>query len=357
MSAKPLRIGSIGAARITVTAVSDPAQETGDALVAVAARDPERARAYADTHGWQDVAATYDELLARPDVDLVYIGLPNALHAQWAVRALKAGKSVLLEKPFAANLDEFDQVAEVLRDSSGWLWEAWHYRFHPLFGDLLAQVGAGRLGRVTGLDVHMHMPEPAEDDPRWSFDLAGGALMDVGCYALHASQRLAEALGQGLDSDGLAHGRVRRASADVWRLDPRVDQRVTAELSFGELPVHIEASMADDVLNAGGGEHGDGFDFSITVHGERGTARVPRFLMPEVDDRVIITDDAGEHITHAGTRHTYAYQLDTVRAEHAANRRDGDELARSREVMRLIDEVYRATGLPLRAGALDTASA
>ncbi|MCD7101581.1 Gfo/Idh/MocA family protein [Pseudoclavibacter sp. 13-3] len=357
MTTKPLHIGSIGAARITVTAVSDPAHETGDALVAVAARDPERARAYAAQHGWQSAAATYDELLARPDVDLVYIGLPNGLHARWAVRALRAGKSVLLEKPFAANLEEFDQVAEVLRDSPGWLWEAWHYRFHPLFAELLAQVSAGRLGRVTGVDVHMHMPEPAEDDPRWSFDLAGGALMDVGCYALHASQRVAEALGRGLDSDGIAHGQVRRASADVWRLDARVDQRVTAELSFGDLPVHIEASMADDVLDAGGGEHGDGFDFGITVHGELGTARVPRYLMPEVDDRLIITDESGEQIVHAGTRHTYTYQLDAVRSELVAARRDDDELARSREVMRLIDETYRSAGLPRRVGSLDGASA
>lgn len=337
--AGPLRIGAIGASRIAVTAISEPAADTGDRLVAVAARDPARGAAYARQHGWQRAVTAYEDILIDPEVELVYIGLPNALHAAWARRALAAGKHVLLEKPAGSNAADFDAAAAALDGSTGWLWEAWHYRHHPRFHAFLDAVRGQRVGTPEHVEIRMLMPAPGPQDPRWQFDLAGGALMDLGCYALNALLRIAEA-------GGLPAPRVTTAHAVPWRLDHRVDASITAELALGEVPANITASMA-----------GDFWDFSVHLRGTVGELHLPHYLHPEQDDRLRIIDAAGEqHTEHHGARRTYAYQLETVRRELRAGVRDAPELERSRATMRLLDDTYHAAGLPLRPTERSAAS-
>src|SRR5215468_471852 len=107
MTTTPLRIGILGAARIAPMALIRPARAVPEAaIVAVAARDPARARAFAAKHGIGRVADTYDALLADPEIDAIYNPLPNGLHAQWSIKAMEAGKHVLCEKPLASNADE-----------------------------------------------------------------------------------------------------------------------------------------------------------------------------------------------------------------------------------------------------------
>src|SRR5439155_1353026 len=112
MAADPLRFGILGAARIAPMALVRPARRVTEATVlAVAARDPERARQFAARHGIPRVHPSYDALLADPEVDAIYNPLPNSLHAPWTTRALAAGKHVLCEKPFAANAAEAEEMA------------------------------------------------------------------------------------------------------------------------------------------------------------------------------------------------------------------------------------------------------
>src|SRR5262245_57629949 len=107
-----LRIGVLGASRIAELAIVGPARELGHRLVAVAARDPLRARAFADKHGVERVVASYDDVINDPEVDVVYNPLANAQHAPWNLAAVNAGKPVLTEKPFARNRAEAQRVAE-----------------------------------------------------------------------------------------------------------------------------------------------------------------------------------------------------------------------------------------------------
>ena len=114
----PIRIGILGAARIAGRALIEPASEREDVVVAaVAARDLDRAEEFAATHGIATVLDSYDEVVDSPDLDAIYIPLPAAHHAHWSVRALQAGKHVLVEKPFAANAVEARQVADVAATS------------------------------------------------------------------------------------------------------------------------------------------------------------------------------------------------------------------------------------------------
>lgn len=340
----PLRIGMLGASRIAQSSVIDASRVTGEILAAVAARDPERARDYAAEHGFEGTRDSYPELLADDTLDLIYIGLPNGLHAEWTVQALAAGRSVLVEKPFAANLEEFDLVTAALDEAAGWVWEAFHYDDHPLMARMLELLATGEIGELREITVNMRMPAPDASDPRWSFDLAGGALMDVGCYAVHALQLVADATDSRVS--------VRAATAKLWPGDPRMDASVDAQLTLSaqaagasDVPVTLRASM----------DH-DGFDFSLELVGSTGSLFAPWFVKPQEDDRIIVrtVTAEGEHTReeHMGTVASYVYQLERVRAEMRDGVKDAARLARSRATMALIDELYLAAGLPVRPARL-----
>lgn len=340
MSEAPLRIGMLGASRIAELAIIDATRQTGDELAAVAARDPERARAYAAEHGFAQACDTYSEVLSDETLDVIYIGLPNGLHAEWTARALEAGRSVLVEKPFAANLAEFDRAAARLDGATGWAWEAFHYSDHPLLARVLDIVAAGEIGDVRELRVHMLMPDPGANDPRWSFELAGGAVMDLGCYALHAMLTIADVLG--------AEPVLRAARATGSLADDRVDATLDAELDLvapGSAARPISVTLRTSMVH-------DGWDFGLEIVGTDGSILAPNFVKPQEDDRLIVRvgDRAREERT--GTGSSYVYQLQRIRAELRAGVRDRERLSRSRRTMALIDELYRASGLPLRPGRL-----
>ena len=156
----PLRIGLLGAARIAALAIVDPAHTTGDRLVAVAARDRRRAEAFAAMHGVERVLDTYADVVADPEVEVVYNPLANGLHGPWNLAAVAAGKHVLTEKPSASNATEAREVRDAATAAGMTLLEGFHYLYHPV---------TRRLHEL----------------------LATGALMDLGCYALHAHRMLA----------------------------------------------------------------------------------------------------------------------------------------------------------------------
>jgi predicted dehydrogenase len=187
----PLRIGLLGAARIAALAIVDPAHTTGDRLVAVAARDRRRAEAFAASHGVERVLDTYADVVADPEVEVVYNPLANGLHGPWNLVAIAAGKHVLTEKPSASNAAEAREVRDAATAAGLTLLEGFHYLYHPVTRRLHELLAGGQLGRLRRVEVDMVIPAPADDDPRWSLELAGGALMDLGCYSLHAHRMLA----------------------------------------------------------------------------------------------------------------------------------------------------------------------
>ena len=140
---EPLRVGCLGAARIAPAALIKPsASNEGVVCAAVAARDPSRARAFAAKYDIAKVHDSYEALLADDDLDAVYIPLPNGLHGLWTLRALAQGKHVLCEKPFTANADEAQRVADAATDSGLVVMEAFHWRYHPMAARMLAVIGS-----------------------------------------------------------------------------------------------------------------------------------------------------------------------------------------------------------------------
>lgn len=327
---RPLAMGILGAARITERAFVAPAHALGTRLVAVAARDPARARDFAASHGVERVLASYEQVLADSEVEAVYVPLPNGLHGPWNLAAVRAGKHVLSEKPFASNAEEAAEVRDAGRDAGLVVADGFHYLYHPVTRRLHELLASGELGDLVRVETVMAMPAPADDDPRWSLALAGGALMDLGCYSLHAQRVLAPWAGGEPAVVGARAGE--RAGA------PGVDEWLDADLLF---PSGATGSATCSMAA------GD-WEFSYRVVGTRGAATAPDFIRPDLDDRVLVQTPAGERVERHGTRSSYTYQLaaftSAVRSGSALPT-DADDAVRT---MQLIDACYRASGLSPR---------
>jgi predicted dehydrogenase len=181
-----IRIGVLGCARIVPKALLEPARRLPDVqVVAIASRDPEKAERFARRWGILRAHKSYAELVSDPEIDAIYNPLPNALHAEWSIRGLEAGKDVLCEKPIAANAAEARQMAEAAQRTGRLLVEALHSRYHPLFSRLKELVANGEIGQLRYVEGHLCVPAIFPDPVRYTYELGGGAVMDVGCYPIH----------------------------------------------------------------------------------------------------------------------------------------------------------------------------
>jgi xylose dehydrogenase (NAD/NADP) len=158
-------------------------------LRAVASRDEARARAYAEQWGIPRGYGSYEELLADPDIEAVYISVPNALHGEWSIRALQAGKHVLCEKPFTRDPAEAERAYEIAIRSERLLMEGFMWRFHPQ--TLQLQLLVENLSPIEAIEVRFGFTVQNPADVRLSRELGGGALMDVGSYCISTARLLA----------------------------------------------------------------------------------------------------------------------------------------------------------------------
>ncbi|MFJ1747448.1 Gfo/Idh/MocA family protein [Streptomyces sp. NPDC088116] len=329
-TAGPLRIGVLGAARIAELSIVGPARAGGHRLVAVAARARDRAEAFAATHGVERVADSYADLVADPEIEVVYNPLANSLHGPWNLAALQAGKHVLTEKPSASNAAEATEVHEATAKAGTVFMEGFHYLFHPVTLRLHELLSSGELGDLRHVDTMVAMPAPPDSDIRWSLPLAGGALMDLGCYSLHAQRVLAPWAG-GTPRLIAARGGERAGAAGV-------DEWLDADLEFpGGATGTARCHMAHHT-----------FEMSCRVVGSRGEATAVNFVQPHLDDRVVVRTSAGERTEELGRRSSYTYQLEAF----AAHLRHGTPLVLDADdaltTMRLVDDTYRAAGFPVR---------
>lgn len=178
------RFGVLGTGRITRRLVADLQSTETAAVTAIASRDRERARWYADRYGIPAAVDGYAALIARDDVDAVYVSLPPALHARWAIAAAEHGKHVLCEKPLATTFAEASAIAQACRTAGvRWL-DATAWLHHPRTDSVTADLRSGRLGRLGHVSGSVSFFEPFQsDDHRLDRSLGGGCLLDLGWYA------------------------------------------------------------------------------------------------------------------------------------------------------------------------------
>lgn len=179
-----IRWGLLSTARINDALIGPIQESERSQLAAVASRNLQRGREYADEKGIPQAYGSYEELLADPDIHAVYISLPNSMHCEWTVRAAEAGKHVLCEKPIAIALDELDRMESAARSNGVTVFEAFMYLHHPQTRTALSMVQSGRLGEIQTVSswFHFYLPPENAQNIRLSSDLSGGSLWDVGVY-------------------------------------------------------------------------------------------------------------------------------------------------------------------------------
>jgi len=190
MSSDPVRWGIVSTANIARGQFLPGLRAAGGIPAAVAGRDLGRAQAWAEQHGVDRAVAGYQALIDDPDIDALYIPLPNSLHAEWTVKALRAGKPVLCEKPLCGTLAEAEQVLAVAGETGTLLWEAFVFPFHAQFAAVQKLLADGAVGELLEIqsDFHFMVRNPA--NIRLARDLDGGALNDVGCYPVRIALEL-----------------------------------------------------------------------------------------------------------------------------------------------------------------------
>ncbi len=215
-----LRVGVLSTAKIADAIVGGARACAGAEVVAVASRDRGRAEAWAAERGIPRAHGSYEDLLADDDVEAVYVPLPNSLHLPWAERALAAGKHVLCEKPLSRRAADVEAAFDAAERAGRILMEAFMWRYHPATEAVARLVADGAVGRLRVVRAAFGFAlDPGSDDVRWSGELEGGALMDVGCYCLSALRLLA--------------GEPARVSAELVEGGDGVDARLAGLLRFG----------------------------------------------------------------------------------------------------------------------------
>jgi len=323
----PLHIGVLGAAAIVPMALTNPARAVAEAqIVAIAARDPKRAAVFARRHHIPRIHQTYDDLLEDPEIDAIYNPLPNSLHATWTIRALKAGKHVLCEKPFASNAQEAEEMANAAQEAGLVLSEAFAYRYHPLTARVKEIIDSGEIGKVQHIDAQFCFLLPSPKNIRFNYDLAGGALMDCGCYPVSLIRYLAQ-----------AEPAVENAEARLFA--PQVDRRMSADFSFADgRSAHLVCDMLYPRL----------FRSSLKVEGSEGILDVFNPYHPHRFHRLRVQGKKGFYAENTYNQNAYALQLRAfLRAIHGEKKLNTDP-ADAVANMRVIDAIYEKAGLQKR---------
>jgi xylose dehydrogenase (NAD/NADP) len=186
-----MRLGLLSTASINRMILAGAAASEQVDVVAVASRDAARAQAYAAEHGIPRSHGSYEALLTDPDVDAVYVSLPNRLHHEWTMHALTAGKHVLCEKPYSRRPDDVDEAFDEAERRGLVLMEGFMYRHHPQTRRVAELVASGAIGRLRFVRASFSFRLDDDTNVRALPELDGGALMDIGCYCISGSRLLA----------------------------------------------------------------------------------------------------------------------------------------------------------------------
>lgn len=292
-------------------------------LVAVASRDPERAESYAQQHRIPRSYAGYESLLEDGELDAVYIALPNALHGKWIRAALEAGKHVLCEKPLTPTSAEAAELFDLAASRRLILAEAFMYRHHPKTLRVRDMLREGLIGDLQTIRCSFSfcVGDP-KSDIRYSAELAGGALRDVGCYCVSYSTFAADA------EPEFVSGYVPQAQADV-------DERFYGTLAFSAGPVAQFDCGLNSPLNLG-----------VTLLGSDGFLHVPMPWYAHLDP-LSVNLHKGDHVTEIPTpgENAYLLEIEDLAAAIRGEREQRITPAETVRNLRVIERLRESAGL------------
>lgn len=290
MATRILRWGILGTARINRALIPPLNISPRNKLLAVASRDLARAQAYAAEKGIERAHGSYEALLADPEIDVVYISLPNTHHAEWSIRAAAAGKQVLCEKPLALSVEDVDRVAEAAHRHGVVIAEAFMYRHHPQTLKVVELIKEGAIGRLQivrgGFTFMLERP----GDIRFKPELGGGSIWDVGCYPISYARTAA--------------GGIAPEEVFGWQ-EPGptgIDMAFYGQMRF---PGGVIAQI-DSGFNSG-------YRTVMEFIGDAGRITVPESFKPNVDTHVYVRrGDAAHEKIHFADQELYLGEVEDL---------------------------------------------
>lgn len=335
--AERVRWGIVSTANIGRAALVPAIQTSGNGeIVAVASRDAERAFGYATRFSIPASYGSYEELLRDPEIDAVYIPLPNSLHAAWVLRALEAGLHVLCEKPLGLSAEECLEMAEAAEARDLLLMEAFMYRFHPQIAGALTLIESGAIGTLKHMHAAFTFRLTRPDNIRLQPELGGGSLMDVGCYAVNVFRTFA------------GEEPVEVQAFARWH-ENGVDEQMTGSLRFAggvtaQFDCALDMSRRETFLAAG----------------TEGVLELPRAFLPGTGNTAILLRKGYAEVEQRTIAGVDEYRL---MVEHFGdcilnNTRPNFDAREAALNMRVIEALYRsaaAEGLPMpvKGGSLE----
>ncbi|MCT9821312.1 Gfo/Idh/MocA family oxidoreductase [Microbacterium sp. W1N] len=296
------------------------------ALHAVGSRDAGRARAFADEHG-APVAGTYDEILARDDVDAVYIGTVHTTHAELAHAALDAGKAVLCEKPLTTSPADTDAVLQHAARVGLPVVEAFKYRFGPFPDRLRALLAEGAIGEVTEIEASLGFRAGERTGRLFDPETAGGAILDVGCYPISLAVGIAAWAGRS--------GEARLVSADG--VVDQVDEQADAVLDLDGIRARVRCAITADTPRR------------VVIRGTAGDLEIPNVWgsrTDSADEALIRRPDGSTEAVRTGTVSPMAAEADATIRALRDGRTEAPEIpwSQTRTIARLLDDWRAALG-------------
>ena len=277
-SAEPLTWGILGCARIAERALIPAIREARNArLLGIAARDESRAREWAEKYAFRKSYRDYGALLEDPDIDAVYIPLPNHLHAEWTIRAALAGKHVLCEKPLALNEGEVREMFRTANGTGVLLMEAFMYRFHPQFERTMELLKNGEIGDIRSFrSAFTFIYSGDEANYRWNKAQGGGALYDVGCYPLNAARTVFGAEPISVSALSRIHPKSGIDLGTSLLLEFQADKHALLDCAFDtQFQSSLEISGSDGRIALGRAFSAKHFDVEIQVFRGNEGQRIP----------------------------------------------------------------------------------
>ena len=269
MTNPPLRWGLLSTARINQALIGPLRSSKRNTLAAIGSRSQETANAYAKEHKIGKAYGSYEALLADPEIDVIYNPLPNHMHAEWTIKAVEAGKHVLVEKPIALTVAEVDAMAVAAQKHQRVVAEAFMYRHHPQTIKVVEMVQSGKLGKINYVRGLFNAVFTRDNNYRFDPAQGGGALWDLGCYPLSFTRAVLAA------EPVEVFGRQMTGKTGI-------DEAFVAQLRFpGDIYAHFICNFVTP------------FYASMEVMGTENRLTVPVPFKPGEDEHILLTNDHG----------------------------------------------------------------